>query len=307
MIRLIPVFFLILIFYQCRQEKAPALNEEQKLKIANVYYTNDLYDAAVSEYESYLNDYAPDAAKQANICYIIGNIYYERLFDYSKALQYYFRIKYLYPESNLQDDVGKKIVSCLERLEKSQDAQRYLDQETALKPGEVEKSRPGEILAVIGDKKITQGDLDFELEQLPPYLQTQFTTKDKKLEFLKQQIARELLFESAKRKNYDKDKEIIEGTYRAKKELMAQKVLSEEIKKKVQIQDADIELYYKANKEKYMEKDEKGNNKRQRSLQEVYQQVAQDLYSERQVQAYNALLDNLMKADKVKIYEDKVK
>ena len=138
MIKLIPVLLLILFFYQCRQENKPVLNEEQKLKIANVYYTNDLYEASIQEYESYLNDYAPDATKQANICYIIGNIYYERLFDYSKALQYYFRIKYLYPESNLQDDVGRKIVSCLERLEKSQDAQRYLDQETALKPDEVE-------------------------------------------------------------------------------------------------------------------------------------------------------------------------
>jgi hypothetical protein len=132
-------------------------------------------------------------------------------------------------------------------------------------------------------------------------------SREKKLEFLKQQIARELLYDSAKRKNYDNDKDIIEGTFRAKKELMAQKVLSEEIKKKVQITEADIELYYKANKDKYNEKDEQGNTTRQRSFQEAYQQVAQDLYSERQMQAYNTLLENLMKAENVKIYEKLVK
>jgi tetratricopeptide (TPR) repeat protein len=305
--KLLLILSFIFLFNYCQEVKKPLLNEEQKLKIATVYYNNDLYEAAIQEYESCLTEYAPDVIKQANISYTIGNIYYERLHDYSKALRYYFRIKYLYPESKLQGEVGKKIVSCLERLEKSQDAQRYLDKETALKPDEVDTPRPGEVIAMVGDKKITQGDLDFELEQLPPYLQGQFNAHDKKLEFLKQQIARELLYDSAKRKNYDKDKEIVEGTFRAKKELMAQKVLSEEIKKKVQIADADIELYYKANKDKYMEKDEKGNNKRQRSFQEVYQQVAQDLYSEKQIQAYNLLLENLMKAENVKIYEQKVK
>jgi hypothetical protein len=294
-------------FYNCQQVKKPDLDEEQKLKIANVYYTNDLFEAAIQEYESYLKEYEPDETKRTNIYYTIGNIYYERLYDYSKALQYFFRIKYLYPESNLQGDVGKKIVSCLERLEKSQDAQRYLSKEAALKPEEVPTVRPGEVVAVIGDKKITQGDLDFEMEQLPPYLQAQLNTREKKLEFLKQQIARELLYDSAKRKNYGTDKDIIDGTFRAKKELMAQKVLGEEIKKKVQITDADIELYYKANKDKYSEKDDQGKIKRQRPFQEVYQQVAQDLYSERQMQAYNALLENLMKAENVIIFEKLLK
>jgi tetratricopeptide (TPR) repeat protein len=301
------VLSILLLLYNCQEAEEPLLDEEQKLKIANVYYNNDLFEAAIQEYESYLTDYAPDAVKQANIYYTIGDIYYDRLHDYQQALKFYFRIKYLYPESNLQGEVGKKIVSCLERLEKSQDAQRYLDQETALKPEEVETPRPGEVIAVIGDKKITQGDLDFELEQLPPYLQSQFNSREKKLEFLKQQIARELLYDSAKRKNYDKDKDIIEGVFRAKKELMAQKVLNEEIKKRVHIEEADIELYYKANKEKYVEKDDDGKIKRQRPFQEVNQQVAQDLFMERQMQAYNALLENLMRAENVKIYEKEIK
>ena len=195
----------------------------------------------------------------------------------------------------------------LKRLERSQDAQRVLRKETALFDNESNEPRPGEILCTIGDKKITQGDLDFELNQLPPYIQSQITTKEKKIEYLKQKIAQELLFDSAKRKGLDKDKEILESTFRAKKEFMAQKILNEEIQKMINISEDDVELYFRANKDKYTEKDEKGNIKRQKSFQEAAQLAANDLMREKQEKAYTQLLERLMKAQNVKIYESKIR
>ena len=102
----------------------------------------------------------------------------------------------------------------------------------------------------IGKKEFTQGDLDFEIGQLPPYIQSQLNSKNSKIEFLRQYLAEELLYDSAKRKNLDKDKEIIEGTFKAKKGLMAQKILREEIQKLVSINQSDVELFYKANKDR---------------------------------------------------------
>jgi hypothetical protein len=46
---------------------------------------------------------------------------------------------------------------------------------------------------------------------------------------------------------------------------------------------------------------------RQKSFQEVGQKVAQDMLMEKQQEAYQKLLDRLMKAEKVTIYENKVK
>jgi hypothetical protein len=221
-------------------------------------------------------------------------------------MENYLRIKYLYPESNLQSDVGKRIVNCLERLERSQDAQRVLEKETALKPDDIQDQKPGAVIAKIGKKEFTQGDLDFEIEQLPTYLQNQLQSKEGKIEFLRQYLAEELLYDSAKRQNLDKDKEIIEGTFRAKKSLMAQKILKEEIQKMVSIEQSDVELYFKANKEKYAEKDEGGKIVRQKSFQESAQQVAQDLFQERQQEAYQKLLERLMKAENVTIYEKRI-
>jgi tetratricopeptide (TPR) repeat protein len=303
--QLIPIF-LIIVFSSCAEDKKPLLDADMKIQLANTYFNNELFNAAIKEYEEYLENYPVQENKQANIYYQIANIYFERLSDYEKALENYLRIKYLYPESNLQSDIGKRIVDCLERLERSQDAQRVLDRETALNPDEIQERKPGAVIASIGKKEFTQGDLDFEIGQLPPYIQSQLNSKNSKIEFLRQYLAEELLYDSAKRKNLDKDKEIIEGTFKAKKGLMAQKILREEIQKLVSINQSDVELFYKANKEKYAEKDKEGKIIRQKAFQECAEQVAQDLFQERQQEAYQQLLERLMKAENVTIYEKRI-
>jgi hypothetical protein len=301
------LFFGLVYLIACSDKPQSSDEADKRINLAHTFYNNQLFAAAISEYEAYLHNFSVEDTKRANIIYQIANIYFERLNDYEKALENYLRIKYLYPESDLQGEIGKKIVNCLERLERSQDAQRLLEKETALKPEEVEESRPGEVLARIGTRDITQGDIDFEISQLPPYLQSQFNSKEKKQAFLRQYIAEALLYDSAKRKNLDQDKEIIEGAFRAKKQLMAQKILQEELEKLIDIKQADVELYYKANLEKYAEKDNDGKITRQKTFQEAGQQAAQDLFMERQQAAYQQLVERLMKAENVTLYENRLK
>lgn len=292
---------------QCNSKIEPAVSEESKLNLANAYYTNGLYDDAAQEYLDYLANYEIDPERQANTYYTIANIYFERLNNYEAALKYFFKVKYLYPQSNLQNEVGKKIVNCLERLKKSADAARVLEKEAALNPEKVHDYRPGQVLAEIGTRQITQGDLDFEIGNLPIYLQEQFKDKNRKKEFLRQYLLQELLYDSAKRKELDKDAEVIEGTFRAQKALMAEKILQEELKGQVKIEPADVELYYLAHKEKYTEKNEKGEVIRQKEFNEVRDQAAQDLGLDRQQQAYQKLVERLMKAENVKIYEERLR
>lgn len=89
---------------------------------------------------------------------------------------------------------------------------------------------------------------------------------------------------------------------------MTQKLLQQEIQKEVnpeKFTNADIELYYKANKEKYAEKDDKGQIKRIPPFAEVKEKVAQDFLQEKQQEAYRRLVERLMKAEQVEIYEQK--
>jgi len=290
----------------CSKGKKPPIESDKIREYANALYNRELYRQAIDEYRYYLDNYDVDKKQRANINYIIGNIYFDRLKDYENALAYYLKIKHIFPESGLLNEVNKKIVACLERLERSADAQQALEEAASLSPEQVKKARPGVVIAKIGDREITQGDLNFEINRLPLDIRSQYSDKEKKLQFLKQYIATELLYNTAKRKGLDRDKDVIEGTFQAKKALMVQKLLEEEIGKSVKIEDSDIQLYYKANRDKYAERDKKGNIKRYRPLSEVRSQVAQDLLRERQMEAYQKLIERLMKAEDVKIYEDLV-
>jgi len=301
------ILLIALFMINCSQQSQPAVSAEARLNLANAYYTNGLYEASVQEYLAYLDTHDLESGRRANTYFTIANIYFERLNDYEKALEYYFKVKYLYPESNLQSEVGKKLVSCLERLQKSTDAQRILEQDAALDKDQVSENLPGQVLAQIGERKITQGDLDFEIQRLPVYIQGEFNSKKKKQELLQQIVLQELLYDSAKRQDLDKDKDIIEGSFRAQKSLMAEKILQQELRDKVKIEPQDVELYYLAHKDKYVEKDDEGKVARQKPLNEVQQQAAQDLALERQQQAYQELVARLMQAENVKLYEGRIK
>lgn len=298
------VFFLVGV--NCAEKTGPRIAGDKIREFANELYNRELYSQAVKEYQNYLANYDVDSKEQANITYIIGNIYFDRLKDYENALAYYLKLKHFYPESNLIDEVNKRIVACLERLERSADAQQALEESASLQSRRAKLKRPGAVVAKIGKQEITQGDLDFEINRLPSYLKPKFNTKEKKLEFLKQYLATELLYDTAKRKGLDKDKEVIEGAFQAKKNLMVQKMLQEEIGQKAKVDKSDVELYYKANKDKYAEKDKQGNVKRQKSLDEVREQVTKDLINEKQQQAYDQLIQRLMRAENVEIYEDRI-
>jgi len=292
---------------QCAQKSQPSISPDKVREYANELYNRELYSQAIQEYQRYLDLYPLDEQQQASINYIIGNIYFERMTDYENALAYYLKVRHIYPQSELMAHVDKQIVACLERLQRSADAKQALDEATSLDKESEKESRPGEVIAQIGDRQITVGDLDFQFKQLPDYIQDQFKERKAKLEFLRQYIATELFYDAAKRQGLDSDKDVIEGTFQAKKSLMVQKYLEQEISGQLQISNDDVELYYKANKERYVEKDDKGVVKRQKPFREVQEEVAQDLLRERQQKGYEKLLDRMVEAENVRIYEDLVK
>jgi tetratricopeptide (TPR) repeat protein len=299
--------FSILFLSSCNDSKEPLVSADSKLQLANTYYTNGLYKAAVNEYQEYLSDYPIDVNRQASTYYTIANIYFDRINDYEMALQYYFKVKYLYPESTLQGEVGKRIVNCLERLKRTKDANRYVQKEAALDKNSVPEKRAGAVLAEIGKRTITQGDVDFEISKLPAYMQKQFSDKKAKQEFLKQFVIQQLLYDTAKKQGLDKNKDVIEGTFRMQKSLMSEKILQAELKDQPDITAADAQLFYNANKERYAEKDEKGKTNKQKPFSEVAEQAGRDLAFQRQQEAYQRLAERLIKANNVKIYDDKVK
>jgi len=297
---------IVLFLIGCSNQNQSNLDGEKVREYANALYNRELYPQAIREYQRYLDLYDVDVQQRANINFIIGNVHFDRLNNYEDAMSYYLKVKHVFPDSDLMPNVNKRIVACLERLQRSSDAKQALDEATSLDPQMTDTSRPGAVLAKIGDREITSGDLKHHIGQLPEYLQSQFTERKAKVEFLRQFVATELLYDAAKRGGLEKDNEVIEGAFQAKKSLMVNKYLQSEIAGQIKVSPDDVELYFKAHQDQYTEKDDKGNVKRQKSFSEVQKQVAEDLVRERQQKAYNELLQRMLTAENVEIYDDLV-
>ncbi|RME00170.1 MAG: hypothetical protein D6814_04100 [Calditrichaeota bacterium] len=295
-----------LVFSLSCQKGGTKLPAEKVRDLANALYNRELFKQSIAEYEYYLQNYKLSEEEQANISYVIANIYFDRLKDYENALAYYVRIKELYPQSKVATDTEKRIVACLERLQRSADAQQALEEATFLDPSKAKKQRPGEVVAKIGNREITTGDLEYEMNQLPKFMLEQINDRSKKLEFLKQYIATELLYDTARRKGLDRDPQVIEAAFQAKKRAMVEKLLQQELSQNLDVNDEDLQLYYNANKAKYVQKDEASGKTRQLSFEEARQAVLKDYIAAKQKSAYERLVNRMMRAEAVEIYEDKI-
>ncbi len=306
--RCVVLLILVLLIFSinCNRKEEKRVSGEKVREYANELYNKYLFNQAIEQYRFYINNYDLSDKEKANIIFRIAEIYFDKLNDYQNALAEYLKIKILYSDSEIINDVNKRIIECLERLERPEDAKQALDETINLEEKEKKKSE-GIVIAKIGERNITQNELDFELSRFPPEIRSQFSDKNKKIDLLRSYIATELMYDSAKRAGYDKDKDVIESVYQAKKTLMVQKLVQERLKDKIKIEPQDLELYYQANKDRYVEKDKDGKVIKQLTYQEAQNKVAQDLFQEKWHRAYAELISSLLKAENVKIYDDLIK
>ncbi len=281
-----------LVYLQVRGMAESRLGFSQQQDLAAELVDSKLYTQAVAEYERLLNLGGLDKKRQSNINYIIGNIYLNHLHDYENASARFIRAKLLYPEGELKDKINKSLVICFERMGRSLEAQKQLERSTDL--NQTKKKKGGAIVARIGDREITMTELEDRIEKLPPSVQAQFKDKESKLKFLQSYVGSELLFHTALRRGLDKDKDVAEGIFQFKKQMMINKLLSEEIPQDIEISESEIKLYYDAHKEEFKDK----------KLNEVRSQIESELKKMKQEEAYNKLVKRIMGAEKVKIFDD---
>ncbi|MBN1560574.1 hypothetical protein JW998_10005 [candidate division KSB1 bacterium] len=297
---------ILVAFVSCQNNSKTAIDGDKLREYAGDLVNRSLFERAIEVYEDYLRDYNVNETEQANVNYIIADLYFSRLNDYESALAYYLKVKHLYPESSLIDETNKKIVACLERLGSSADAQQAAAEAVHLDPSQVTKKRPGVVVARIGKREITQGDLDFEISKLPPSVRDQLKTAEQKLMFLREFVATELLFDTAQRAGFDKDPDVIEGAFQAKKSLMVQKLLADRIASQAQMDETDLELYYEAHKDEFVERDANDTIIREKSLAEAREEVAQQLARKKFADSYQAMIEKMLLTEDVQFYETRI-
>ncbi|MDD5282433.1 MAG: peptidyl-prolyl cis-trans isomerase [Candidatus Omnitrophica bacterium] len=224
-----------------------AWTDKMQLEYANTLLAKGLNADAAQAFEAYIEGGHADKNDLAGICYKLGNIYLD-LKEYEKALANFYKSELLNPDSEYRQDMNQKIVSTLENLGLSQQAQYELESRTSIKPT-VQKNE--KIAVRIGKREITNDEIDMVINRLPEQARKGLGSNDAKLRFVREYVATEVLYEKGKKLGLDKDVNIRSAVEDFKKQLVLQELLRDEIKKELKITPEDILLYYRANKDKY--------------------------------------------------------
>ncbi len=208
---------------------------------------------AIKAYEDFFYTAQLDKRTRANISYTVGKLYMEEG-NYEEALSWLYRVDIIDPDTPLKSELNSKIVHSLEELGRFHAAEYALDARSTL-AGNPEEEQKGEtVVAEIGSSKITLSQVDEALQELPPWVQEQFKTKEQRVEFLKKFVADELFYRKAQKLEYDKDTALRKKTALFMKQQMINRVLEEELKDKTALQEDDLTNYFEANKEHYKER-----------------------------------------------------
>jgi hypothetical protein len=263
---------------------------EPALAYADLLMTQELYADAAAQYRLVLDSYELPPGKIANIAYKVGEIYLDRLGSASDALSAFLRAENAQPEGPLTKDLSQKKVACLERLKRSGDARRVLEETTLLDPKGADSTPDASaIVAEVGQTKISLRQVERAIEGLPAAQKEKIKTRDDRLAFLRQYVATELAYNAATRKGIDRDPQMVELIRQMEKNVILQKYISEELGDKVTITPTDLQLFYESKKKDYGDK----------PLSEIQEQVARDYQQVRYQEAMATLFERLSSAEKV--------
>jgi len=295
--------------------KNTAITDEEvtaRISLAAQMMDKGLYDEASEEYRAAFDTIGVSNKKRANISYLLGNLYFEKMKNYEKALGWYIRAKHYDPQSPVMQQLTERTVSCLERIGRSLDAQNVLSGATYL-AGEETRREPGKIVAQIEGRSITMGELDNEIQKLPPEEQKKYRDNpEAKLEFLRQYVNNELLFNMAKRADYQKDPRLREQVENFEKMLLVSRIYKERVADAVNITPEEVRQYFEAHKAdlaKALARDNNTSDTKTSALtdRELFEKtaprIATLLKTQKAQEKESRLLEELMRTQKVVIYD----
>ncbi len=207
---------------------------------------------AIAAYDSYLKKASLPAADRAKVCYSVAKLAIDTE-QYAVALPYLYQAEFLDPQSNLKDEINKKVVLCLDKLGRNVDLRHELRQRTDVKRTAADVKSDEKVLAEFAGEVVTDRDLDNEIDKLPTQVRGQFDTPEKKTQYLKNIVAERLLLDKAKRLELDKSPEVQAQLLKQLDAMMVQRLIADEVKKSVQVTPEDVERFYKAEPARFTE------------------------------------------------------
>ena len=279
----------------------------KQLDFAETLANKGLKKEAITAFEEYLGKAGLQLKQAARLFYRLGNLYMD-LYDYEKAVYYFYKAEAADPGADFNTALNQKLVKCLESIGMSSQA-RYETQKGASATDAIEEKAAGGVVAIVGDKVITQEQIDAAFNEMPEWMRNNFASEEGKLDFIKQYAANEAMYQRAKRMRLDEDADVRRGVDRFKKQILIQKLIQQQLAGKVSVSPEDVKLYYEANKEKYrMEKKQDDGSviEEQRPFGEVSELVEYEYRNEKTQDEMQKLLNSTMQEEGVRIYEERI-
>ena len=259
-----------------RNHVSPSINPEEEKALAKRLEDRNLSLPAAQAWIRYMSKVNLTDTEKANYYYRIGRLFHDGKF-YDRALEYYYRSELTAKVPDIELEMNRRKQECFQKLGNFSGLDRELKAMTSIGGAEAVKFDE-EIIAEIGERKITDRELerqistyiDIELGRYKPVLNPdelerekerlydQFKQNDRRLQFLNQIIAYELLNREANHQKFDTIPENIETVQWLINEFYAQKVLEKMLKERVVVTESDLKDYYDAHIDEFTEK-EKAN------------------------------------------------
>lgn len=254
----------------------------------------------------------PGRKDASRIWYRVGKMY-QAHGDYERALEAYYRSEGTAGLEEIEAELSRRIAECLEGLGKFAALRLELEDRTSLAGTD---STAGEVVAEIGNWKISQADLDILIEaeidarfsQLAGTLspEERGAQKEKLLEsllkggarydLLQSLIAEELLYRKAREEKLHEEKEIRFLIRDLDRKVLAQKLLEREYASRISIGADDLKAYYDSHAGEF---DEGGETK---PFTDVRNEIYMKLRSQEELEVQQQLLDELRRQYDVVIY-----
>jgi|GEM_PF-1610490 len=226
---------------------------EIHLHRAGIYSANALWKLAAEEYQKAAEH--SEGTKAISLWLQAGDVCYEKLSDYSCAVESYLNAKLLGKDFSKDAESGSRLVDSLKKLGKEDSANALLNEMTALVP---ESSAGSTVVARIGERQITMAELRKALSAEPEPVQREFSGADGLRKYLDQYLFTRLLYQCAV------DENLLDETARAELERIKERYFAEiyfrkKIMSEAKITEQEIRDYYAQNQAEF--KDSSGRVK----------------------------------------------
>ncbi len=292
------------------------LSEGELESLALRFERQGLSVPAARAWTDYLEASGAGSEKSARIWYRIGTIN-QKAGAYEDALDAYYRSESFASVDEIEPEISRRVAECLESLGRFAALSNELERRTAVPGSDLSG---GEVLAEIGDRKITrveldamiESEVDAQLSQVAGGFTAEERTAQKKTlidnirkqggysQWLERFVAEELLYRSAMEQKLHEEPEYRAVTRNLERKLLAQRRLDLAVAEEVTVDPEEMKAYYDANPEEFKE------NEKLAPFEEVQDRIYMAIRSKKEMEAQRRLLEELGERYDVVIHSSKL-